>query len=76
MQRGVGGVEDAHDQLLAVHRRGKADAIIDAPLHHFLFGFGGNAGAEVAFLDDVPLGDVDVAYHLDGREKLDAQFLA
>ena len=54
--RGVGGVEHADDQLLAVHGRGEAHPVVDPPA---LYGDG-----EVAVLDHVLAAGVDLAEDL------------
>ncbi len=75
VQRRVGGIQDADDQLLPVHRGGEADAVIDPAIDEALWSFRRDFGAEVPFLNDVPLGDIDVAHNLDGRQELNAKLL-
>jgi len=76
VQRRIRRIEDADDQLLPVHRGGEADAVIDPAIDKALRSFRGDFGAEVPFLNDVPLGDIDVAHNLDGRQELYAELLA
>ncbi len=87
---GVGGIEDANNELLAMERGDKADAVIDTPEFEgcgrggggwfSVFGGrgfgrdGGGAGGEVAFLDGAALGGVEFAEDFDHGGELDAVF--
>ena len=70
--RGAGGIEDSHHQLLPHDGRREADAVIQ-PAGAFLQPGVGHAGGKRAFLDRLPLGDVDLAKDLHHRRQLGAQ---